>query len=69
MGKFILRRLAVSIFILIAVSIIIFCATLLLPGSPATAILGQQATPERIAALEAEMNLDKPPLQLSLIHI
>ena len=63
MGKFILRRLAVSIFILIAVSIIIFCATLLLPGSPATAILGQQATPERIAALEAEMNLDKPPLQ------
>ena len=63
MGKFILRRLAVSIFILIAVSIIIFCATLLLPGSPATAILGQQATPERIAALEAEMNLDKPPLE------
>lgn len=63
MGKFILRRLAVSIFILIAVSIIIFCATLLLPGSPATAILGQQATPERIAALEAEMNLDKPPIQ------
>ena len=63
MGKFILRRLSVSIFILIAVSIIIFCATLLLPGSPATAILGQQATPERIAALEAEMNLDKPPLQ------
>lgn len=63
MGKFILRRLAVSIFILFAVSIIIFCATLLLPGSPAEAILGQQATPERIAALEAEMNLDKPPVE------
>lgn len=63
MGKFILRRLAASIFILFAVSVIIFCATLLLPGSPATAILGQQATPERIAALEAEMNLDKPPVE------
>ena len=46
MGKFMLRRLAVSIFILISVSILIFCATLLLPGFPATAILGQQATPE-----------------------
>lgn len=63
MGKFILRRLAVSIFILFAVSVIIFCATLLLPGSPAEAILGQQATPERIAALEAEMNLDKPAVE------
>lgn len=62
MRRLIARRLAVSLFILFAVSVIIFCATLLLPGSPATAILGQQATPERIAALEAEMNLDKPPV-------
>lgn len=63
MTRLVARRLAVSLFILIAVSVIIFCATLLLPGSPATAILGQQATPERIAALEAEMNLDKPPVE------
>lgn len=69
MGKFILRRLGVSIFILFAVSVIIFCATLLLPGSPATAILGQQATPERIAALEAEMNLDQPPLKRYLLWL
>lgn len=69
MGKFILRRLGVSIFILFAVSVIIFCATLLLPGSPATAILGQQATPERIAALEAEMNLDQPPLRRYLLWL
>ena len=69
MGKFILRRLGVSVFILFAVSIIIFCATLLLPGSPATAILGQQATPERISALEAEMNLDQPPLTRYLLWL
>ena len=69
MGKFILRRLGVSVFILFAVSVIIFCATLLLPGSPATAILGQQATPERIAALEAEMNLDQPPLTRYLLWL
>ena len=69
MGKFILRRLGVSIFILFAVSVIIFCATLLLPGSPATAILGQQATPERIAALETEMNLDEPPVKRYLLWL
>lgn len=69
MGKFILRRLGVSIFILFAVSVIIFCATLLLPGSPATAILGQQATPERIAALEAEMNLNEPPVKRYLLWL
>lgn len=69
MGKFILRRLGVSVFILFAVSVIIFCATLLLPGSPATAILGQQATPERIAALEAEMNLNEPPLKRYLLWL
>src|SRR5699024_2052907 len=35
----------------------------LLPGDPARAILGQQATPERIAALNAQMGLDVPPVQ------
>lgn len=39
---------------------VIFFATLLLPGDPAQAILGQQATPERIAAIHEEMNLDEP---------
>lgn len=61
-GKLILRRLLISIVILFAVSLIVFFATLLLPGDPARAILGQQATPERIEALNREMNLDSPPL-------
>ena len=61
-GKLILRRLLISIVILFAVSLVIFFATLLLPGDPARAILGQQATPERIEALNREMNLNDPPL-------
>ena len=60
MSKLILRRLVLSVFILLAVSVLVFCATLLLPGDPARAILGQQATPERIAALNAQLNLDQP---------
>lgn len=62
-GKLILKRLLVSVLILLAVSVVVFTATLLLPGDPARAILGQQATEERIAALQAEMNLDRSPVE------
>ncbi|ATG53033.1 peptide ABC transporter permease [Brachybacterium vulturis] len=60
MAKLIVRRLAISLVILLAVSLLVFGATLLLPGDPARAILGQQATPERIAALHQQMHLDQP---------
>lgn len=63
MTKMILRRLGISILILFAVSIVVFVATLLLPGDPARAILGQQATPDRIAALNEQMGLNEPPIQ------
>lgn len=63
MTKMILKRLGISLLILLAVSIVVFIATLLLPGDPARAILGQQATPERIAALNAQLGLDEPPAQ------
>src|SRR5699024_9055199 len=62
MTKLIIRRLIISLFILLAVSILVFGATLLLPGDPARAILGQQATEERVAALQAQMNLDQPAI-------
>lgn len=42
------------------VSIIIFCALLLLPGDFGQAVLGQAATQETIAAYRAELGLDKP---------
>ena len=54
------KRLATSVLILLVVSMLIFFTTWLLPGDPAQAILGQQATPERIAALHQQMNLDEP---------
>ena len=60
MAQLIFKRLLISIFVLLAISVIIFAATLLLPGDPARAILGQQATPERLAALREQMDLDKP---------
>lgn len=61
--KMIVRRLLISLVILLAVSMLVFIATLLLPGDPAQAILGQQATPERLAALREQMNLNDPVWQ------
>ncbi|MEE2523591.1 ABC transporter permease [Pseudarthrobacter sp. J75] len=63
MIQLILRRLATSVLILLAVSLLVFIATLLLPGDPAQAILGQQATPERLAALREQMHLNDPVWQ------
>ncbi|GAB3559294.1 ABC transporter permease [Spelaeicoccus albus] len=60
MTRLIVRRLAISVIILIIVSILVFLATLLLPGDPARAILGQQATPERLHALREQMHLNDP---------
>lgn len=60
MLSMILRRLAVSVLVLLAISFVVFVFTLLLPGDPAQAILGQQATPERLEALRSQMDLDRP---------
>ncbi len=54
------RRLVAGVFTLFAVSIVVFAATQVLPGNAATAVLGQSATPLRIAQLEAQMHLDRP---------
>lgn len=59
-AKMIVKRLLVSLVILFVVSLLVFVATLLLPGDPAQAILGQQATPERLEALREQMNLNDP---------
>ncbi|NHU85251.1 ABC transporter permease [Kocuria sp. JC486] len=69
MVKLILKRLLVSVFILLAVSVVVFAATLLLPGDPARAILGQQATEERLAALRTEMHLDRSPVERYLLWL
>lgn len=63
MSRLIIRRLVVSLAVLWLVSLLVFIAVLLLPGDPARAILGQQATPDRIAALQHQLHLDEPVWQ------
>ncbi len=54
---FIVRRLLLGVLVLFLVSVVVFIATQAL-GDPARAILGRDATPERLAALKAELNLE-----------
>ncbi len=54
---FIVRRLLLGVLVLLLVSIIVFVSTQAL-GDPARAILGRDATPDRLAALQKQLNLD-----------
>ena len=49
--KLIAQRIALGILLLLAVSVLIFAGTQILPGDVAQAILGQSATPESLANL------------------
>ncbi len=56
---YVLRRLGVGLVVLAVVSIVVFAATQALPGNPAQAILGRQATPQAVAALERQLHLGR----------
>jgi peptide/nickel transport system permease protein len=58
--RLIAQRLALGVGTLLVVSILIFAGTQLLPGDVAEAILGQVATPDALAAIRSELNLDRP---------
>lgn len=54
------RRLAAAVPVLLGVTLLTFLVMSVLPGSPARQLLGPEASPEQIAALEAQMGLDRP---------
>src|ERR671917_342904 len=58
MRKLIIQRLALGLLTLWLISLIVFAALLALPGDAATAILGREATPDRVAALRDQLNLE-----------
>jgi peptide/nickel transport system permease protein len=60
MLRLITTRIVLGILTLLAVSVLIFAATEILPGDVASAVLGQGATPETLAAFRHELGLDRP---------
>ncbi len=60
MSTYILRRILGLIPVLFGVSLIVFLLLRLTPGDPATVMLGERGTPERIAELRVQLGLDRP---------
>eukprot|EP01037_Dinobryon_pediforme_P024479 gene24479-26288_t len=58
--KLIVTRALLGVVTLFAVSVLIFVCTQILPGDVASAVLGQSATPETLAAFRKELGLDQP---------
>jgi peptide/nickel transport system permease protein len=63
MTAFILRRLMQLLPVLLIASMGIWGMIYAVPGSPVGAIVGQDATPEQIAAVTARLGLDKPIIE------
>ena len=60
--KLVVQRVALSLLLLLAASVMIFIGTQILPGDVAQSVLGQSATPESLANLRAELGLNDPPV-------
>jgi peptide/nickel transport system permease protein len=60
LGGYVLRRLLQLVPITLGVTILVFFLIHLVPGDPAATILGNQATPARVALLHHQWGLDRP---------
>ncbi|MEE4011379.1 ABC transporter permease [Roseibium sp. FZY0029] len=69
MAANIAKRLLAAIPVLFGLTIIVFLIMAMIPGDPATAILGSYATPENVAKLNRDLGLDKTLFEQYLIWI
>lgn len=69
MIRMLTARTRAALLTLLLVSVLIFLATIALPGDVAVAVLGKTATPESLAAFRSENGLDRPPVLMYLSWI
>jgi peptide/nickel transport system permease protein len=67
--RYILQRVVLLVIIIFFVSVASFFLVHLLPGNPATTILGPNATPQNAAKVNAQLGLDKPLWQQYFVWI
>lgn len=60
--RFLLRRILLAIPVLLGVTLLTFAIVKLTPGDPVILMLGNAATPERVAQVRAQLGLDDPLL-------
>lgn len=67
MLRYLVNRLLGLVPILLGVSLVVFIGIHLIPGDPAQILLGDKATPQRLAEVRQEMGLNQPlPVQYGL---
>ena len=69
MPRYTFFRILSIIPVLLGLTLIVFIIMSLIPGDPATAILGSYATPENVARLNQQLGLDKPLFQRYFIWL
>lgn len=62
MRRYLLKRLVTTILVLLLSMVFLALLVHIVPGDAARTLLGPRATPELIAKVRAEMDLDKPPM-------
>jgi peptide/nickel transport system permease protein len=67
--RYALRRSLTVIPVLLGVSILVFSFVHLIPGDPAVTMLGERATPEKVAAVRARLGLDRPIHEQYLLYL
>jgi peptide/nickel transport system permease protein len=58
--RFAAKRIAVGVLTLIVASILVFLGTNVVPGSPASAVLGRQANAHQVAVIDHRIGYDRP---------
>jgi peptide/nickel transport system permease protein len=60
MARYLLTRLWQSAVTLVLASVVVFIGVRQLPGDPALALAGEEASPRQVAAIRADLGLDDP---------
>ena len=69
MGVFLVKRFSALVLTLLAASVVVFLVLEILPGDPAAMMLGVNARPDTLAALRAELGLDRPAVERYLTWV
>ena len=69
MRGYAIRRTLTVIPVLLGVSILVFSFIHLIPGDPAITMLGERATPERVAQVRRQLGLDRPLYEQYAIYL
>ena len=69
MRRYIVQRTLTVVPVLLGVSILVFSFIHLIPGDPAVTMLGERATPEKVAEVRQRLGLDRPLHEQYLIYL